>query len=95
VLDALEPATAVLGSPDFTLHVRGSGFAADAVILWNGSPEPTTVVSPTELTTGVNMATAVAAVTIPVTVTQGGVVSNALDFTFTAPAATANRRVPA
>jgi len=85
VLDTLVPDTAVLGSPDFVLHVLGSGFAPDAVILWNGSAEPTTVVSDTELTTGVNMATASVAVAIPVAVTQGGVTSNERVFTFTEP----------
>jgi hypothetical protein len=94
VLDTLVPDTAVLGSPDFVLHVLGSGFAPDAVILWNGSPEPTTVVSDTELTTGVNMATAAVAVALPVAVTQGGVVSNAVLFTFTeaAPPESPSRR---
>jgi len=95
VVTALEPDTAVLGAPDFVLHVRGTGFAPEAVILWNGSPEPTTVVSDTELTTGVNMATAIVAVAIPVSVTQGGVTSNARDFMFTAPTGTTKGRVTA
>lgn len=88
VLTALEPDTAVLGTPSFTLHVRGTGFAPDAVIVWNGSDEPTTVVSPTEATTGVNMDTATSAVTVPVLVRNGdGSVTGSLPFTFTAQAA--------
>jgi hypothetical protein len=51
------------------------------VILWNGSPEATTVVSDTELTTEVNMATAEVAMAIPVAVqTLSGQVSNTLTF---------------
>jgi hypothetical protein len=91
VVTALEPDTAALGSPSFTLHVLGTGFALDAVILWNGSEEPTTYVSDTELTTEVNMATAVVAITLPVAVTQGGVTSNAVDFTLTDPAGTTRK----
>lgn len=88
VVTALEPNTAVLGAPAFTLHVIGSGFGLDAVILWNGEEEPTTVVSDTELTTGVDMSTAEVAITLPVSVTQaGGAESNALPFTLVAPAA--------
>src|SRR5678816_2221276 len=52
---ALVPSSAKLGDPSFTLHVQGTGFVPGSVILWNGSPEPTTFVSATELTTLVNM----------------------------------------
>jgi hypothetical protein len=82
VATALAPSFAKIGDPTFTLHVTGSGFRPDSVILWNGSPEPTTVVSPTELTTVVNMATAQVAMAIPVVVRGplGTPVSNALTF---------------
>lgn len=86
-LTALQPAAATLGSPDFTLSVLGEGFLPTDVILWNGSPEPTTFVSPTALTTGVNMATAQVAMPIPIEVaTVDGLVSNTLIFTLEAPA---------
>jgi len=51
----LEPNSAEIGEESFTLHVRGTGFGPDAKIVFNGHEEPTTFVSPTELTTGVNM----------------------------------------
>jgi hypothetical protein len=86
VLQSLDPPTAALGTPSFTLHVHGVGFAPDDVILWNGGAEATTFVSPTEVTTGVNMDTAAYAVPIPVEVAGAGGVSNALTFTFTEPA---------
>jgi hypothetical protein len=85
VLTALQPATAVLGSPSFTLHVIGSGFGPDAVISFAGHDEPTTVVSPTEVTTGVDMSVWLGPDTLPVTVRNGdGTASAPLTFTFTA-----------
>lgn len=81
VLTSLDPSAAPLGSPNFTLHVRGTGFAGDDVIRWNGGVEPTTFVSSEELTTGVNMATAQVVLPIEVAVeTTRGLVSNALIF---------------
>jgi len=55
VIVSLNPTTATVGDPDFTLHVLGTGFKADDVLMWNGAPEATTFVSDTELTTGVTM----------------------------------------
>jgi hypothetical protein len=88
-VSALVPSTAALGAPSFTLHVQGAGFLPGAVILWNGSPEPTTFVSASELTTLVNMATAQVAIPIPVAVQIAGLVTNSLTFTLTATAAAA------
>jgi hypothetical protein len=82
---SLSPSSAALGSANFTLHVIGTGFRTGCQIMWNGSPEPTTVVSPTECTTLVNMATAQVATPLPVAVRSlGGLESNALTFTLTA-----------
>lgn len=78
---SLVPPSATLGSPSFTLRVLGSGFRTGDVILWNGSPEPTTRVSATELTTEVNMSTAVVAMAIPVAVRSlTGQTSNTITF---------------
>lgn len=85
VITTLAPATAKLGDPSFTLHVTGTGFRAGCQILWNGSPEPTTFVSPTELTTLVNMASAQVAIDIPVAVRSlSGQDSNVATFALTA-----------
>lgn len=78
------PATVAIGAPNFTVHVHGTNFTPDAVIVWNGYDEPTTVVSPTELTTGVNMAVWLTPATVPVSVRAGGVESASVPFTFTA-----------
>jgi hypothetical protein len=84
LLTMLTPATVVLGSPSFTLHVQGSGFGPDAVIVFAAQDEPTTVVSPTEVTTGVDMTLWLGADTVPVTVRNGAnAPSNPLPFTFT------------
>lgn len=87
ILTSLVPDTAILGEPAFTLHVHGSGFGPDAVIQWNGAPEPTTVVSPTEVTTGVDMTTAQVSMAIPVAVQNGptGALSNTLNFSLVDP----------
>jgi hypothetical protein len=85
VLTTLQPATAVLGAPSFTLHVQGTDFGEGAVIVFAGHDEPTTLVSPTEVTTGVDMTMWQGPDTVPVAVRHGGgPLSNTLPFTFTA-----------
>jgi hypothetical protein len=84
VLTTLDPETAALGAPSFTLRVLGTGFVEGSTILWNGAPEPTSYVSATEVTTAVNMATAQVAMPIPVQVQNpDGALSNELTFTLT------------
>jgi hypothetical protein len=82
---ALVPASAAIGDPDFTLRVLGSNFKADSVIVFAGNDEPTTLVSPNEVTTGVNMAVWLGAdPAIPVKVRGGdGTLSNVVPFAFT------------
>ena len=65
---SLAPPSAKIGDASFVLHVMGAGFREGDTILWNGAPEPTTLVSPTEVTTPVNMLTATTAMPIPVSV---------------------------
>ena len=85
-LTSLDPTTAVLGSASFTLRCLGSGFAEGAQILFNGYPEPTTVVSDSEVTTAVDMGTAEVAMPIPVLVRNpDGQQTETQMFTFTAP----------
>lgn len=84
----LEPATVVLGSPNFDIHVKGAGFKEDSVIVFNGFDEPTTFVSANEVKTGVNMGVWAAPAVVPVAVRTDGVVSNSQNFEFTAAAGT-------
>ena len=80
---SLNPGSATVGDADFTLHVMGSGFTAGSKIYFNGGEEPTTYVSATELTTGVNMATVTGPSTVPVAVlSEDGVMSDAVNFVF-------------
>jgi len=80
---SLVPNTAEIGDPAFTLHVHGTGFKAGDVIVFAGVDEPTTVVSPTELTTGVNMPLWVSPDAVPVLVkSASGVLSAPMTFTF-------------
>lgn len=81
---SLNPATAVIGDPDVTLSVTGTGFVDGAVIVFNGGDETTTFVSETEVTTTVRPSTAVVAAAVPVSVRNpDSQVSGELSFTFT------------
>lgn len=87
VVSSLSPSSAMLGSPSFTLHVVGTGFGVESVIVWNGGTELTTFVSDTELTTEIDMSTAQVAIDLPVSVQTGlGVMSNVMTFSLTDPA---------
>ena len=84
VVSSLNPSSAVIGIPSFDLHVIGSGFNPGSVIVFNGYDEPTTFISPTELTTGVNMSVWAAPAVLPVKVRNGnGMESAPVNFTFT------------
>lgn len=79
-LTALEPTSAVLGSPSFTMRILGTGFTPASVLVWNGADDVCAFLSETELTTTVNMATAEIALPISVEVRNGEEFSNALTF---------------
>jgi hypothetical protein len=95
VLSALVPNTAAIGDPDFTLSVQGTGFKEGDAIIFAGRHEPATFVSPTELTTGVDMSLWHGPDALPVSVRSlGGATSNVLDFTFTDAGAGRGERRP-
>jgi PKD repeat protein len=82
VLTALNPGSASAGGGGFTLGVAGSGFVSGSTVRWNGSPRPTTFLSPTSLSALISASDVSAAGSIPVTVVNpGGASSNALLFT--------------
>lgn len=56
ILTTLNPQTATAGEPGFTLTVEGSQFVSRSVVLWNGDPRTTSVVSPTRLTAQISAA---------------------------------------
>lgn len=82
ILDSLDPAHAVIGGPDLTMHVHGQNFTDTTLIIFNGGVENTGFVSNTELTTIVKPSLAGAAVEVPVNVRQGTYDSNAVNFNF-------------
>ncbi len=84
-----------------TLTVNGTGFASGLVVNWNGSPRPTTLVSPTQLTATIApadtayLSTGAAAVAITVSGSGPGTNSNSLKFSLTAPPTGTNLPAPA
>jgi hypothetical protein len=82
MLTMLEPAEAEVGGDDFELHIVGTAFTADTVILFNGGEEATTHLSDTELTTIVKPSLVSEAVVVPVAVKNASGESNPLDFEF-------------
>jgi hypothetical protein len=92
-ISSLTPATAVAGdAADIVMTVAGVNFSAGSVIYFNGLPEPTTLVSDTEVSTGVKPSLFVEPVICPVEVRNSdGGKSASLDFTFTAATRTARK----
>lgn len=84
VVTLLNPTSAQVGAAALTLSVLGTGFTDTSEILWNNGAEPTTFVSATEITTGVDPTTASGPYTVPIQVSNGGAISNAKPFVFTA-----------
>ena len=88
-ITALEPSTAVIGDPGFTLYVSGTNFHAGvSVIVFAGQDENTTLNEDGRLQTGVNMGVWHGPDTVKVAVRNGagGAMSDEMDFVFTAPA---------
>ncbi len=82
-LSSLSPTTATAGSASFTLTVTGTNLCKACVVLWNGSPRPTTNVSSTSATaviSGTDLTTA-ATYSIVILNTLNGTQSNSLPFT--------------
>lgn len=86
VISHLEPVSAPVGSPGFTLTVYGSHFVGESTVHWDGEARVTTYVDETELRAAIPAAdlTAVGAVRVAVVnpVKQGGP-SNAVCFAIT------------
>ena len=84
-ISSIEPSTAAIGDPSFTLYVTGENFHAESVIVFAGQDENTSLGEDGRLSTGVNMGFWHGADTVPVCVRNGpgGVLSEPVDFTFT------------
>lgn len=82
---SLNPATVVQYGEDFTLTVNGSGFAAGAVVRWNGGDRPTSFVSASRLTAEITNDDLQQAGTVQVTVAGSGGTSNSMQLTVQSP----------
>ena len=88
-ITSLSPTGAAAGGAAFTLTVNGSGFAAGAVVTFNGAAKTTTFISATQLTAAIAATDIAAAGIVNVTVTNpapGGGTSGAQTFTIGNPA---------
>lgn len=94
VITALVPDYCAIGDPDFVLHVEGTGFTDQTEIWFAGHPEPTILDEDGSLTTGVKPSLWGSPVTVQVLVHTGTKHSNALEFTFAAPAARTEASTP-
>ena len=84
VLSSIEPNELPVWAQDTLVSFRGENFTAGSVIMWNGSPEPTTFVASNELSTIVKPSTVQAPLpfTLQAWVVTSGKESEKLDFTF-------------
>jgi TolB protein len=82
-ITSLNPSSAAVGGPAFTLTVNGTGFVSGSVVRWNGSNRATTYVNSTRLTASIPAADIATAGSASVTVfnpAPGGGTSNAAAF---------------
>jgi hypothetical protein len=82
---AIAPTGVTAGSGQLTLTVTGSNFSPCSTVQWNGAPNATAYLSPTQLTTVIPASDVTTVATVPITVltpTPGGGTSNpAIPFT--------------
>jgi hypothetical protein len=89
VITSLDPTSGQVGGGSFTLTVNGSDFLDGAVVQWDGSARPTTVISETRVSAQITAADMLNPAVVAITVLNpapGGGVSNPLAFNITAPA---------
>jgi len=82
-ITSLNPSSAAVGGPAFTLTVNGADFVSGSVVRWNGSNRATTYVNTTRLTASITAADIATAGSASVTVfnpAPGGGTSNAAAF---------------
>ncbi len=85
-ITTINPTSASVNAPDFTLNITGTNFVNSSVVRWNGSDRATTFGSSTKLTATISKNDLSAAGTAQVTVynpAPGGGTSNAQTFTIT------------
>jgi len=91
VLSSIEPSSAESGAENFRIALTGENFTEQSVIIFGTMDEPTTLEQDGTLTTGVTPSLFAPAV-VPISVRNGPLHSNVVDFTFTEPGAPVSRR---
>jgi len=97
-IGSLNPPSAVVNDPSFTLTVQGTGFTTNSVVRWNGAPQPTTYVSSSQLACGIPASLVTSAGYAAVTVENpapGGGTSAAATFTINNPNPVVTSTTPA
>lgn len=79
-LAALVPSTVPVNSVPFTMTVTGTNFGTDAIVFWNGAPQHTIFLTPSQLQVAITDADLMLAGLIHVSVRTGGLNSNTMDF---------------
>lgn len=90
-LTSLPQDSTIVGGPDFTLNIVGTGFVDGAIVNFGTTPLTPATVTWTQLSVVVPRSSIASSVVIPVTVvnpTPGGGVSNVLEFTVKNPVPT-------
>jgi len=82
-LTSLDPATAELNTGDVTMHCIGTGFTESSVIMFAGQPEPIVFISDTDITTIIKTDLPWGPATLDVSVKNGYLESEVLQFVFT------------
>ena len=80
-INSINPATAFVDSPGFTMTVNGKNFNANSKVYLNNIAVTTTYVSPTELTANILPSNIATVGTYPVKVINGTTSSNNINFT--------------
>ena len=83
-LTTLVPSTVPVNSSPFTMTVSGNNFGADAIVFWNGVPQATRFVSPTQLQVLITVQDLSVFGFVQVYVQTAGLTSNAVDFNVSA-----------
>jgi hypothetical protein len=84
-----DPYECAIGDPDFTLVVSGTGFYPQSIIHFAGHDEPTTLTEDGTLTTGVKPSLWLAPATVQLSIFNGPIESNIVEFVFNEAAAPA------
>ena len=91
-VSSLIPSSATAGGNGFTMTVNGTGFAAGAIVNWNGAALGTSYLAPNQLQAFVAANLIASPGTVPVTVSSGNVTTGPVNFTINSntPALTTN-----